>query len=295
MKNPNLTREQKLWARQLTATLNARRVPLLMMGALALAPLPGVDSSAFGAIAGGLLGAALGYLWTRSPHLVIINGALAAGVMAYVARKPSWSLKYQAFQYAQSWENGDFIRAREWLRMFDARSRKLAGNKSDGISEWNLVNLALVEMACGRTSVALKYAEGVDMSELVLKRDLYQLKDVLAKEWQLATEKKRKEASATNWIVPGIIADPLKLEALQRYQRAFQVAPWRIMNDERIGNLFFAAFRASPQLTPPQMQELILNNYKGLFNFDPSYERSYIAAGESTLNLPSSIRDNPLQ
>jgi hypothetical protein len=292
MKNPNLSGGEKLLARQLTSTLSARRLPLVVMGALALFPMPGVESSAFGGIAGGLTGALLGYMWTRSPHLMLLNGLLVAAEVTYMAQRPTWTLKFQAFRFARAWEDGEFIRAREWLHVFEAQSRRLTKEEQN----WTHVSMALAEMACGRTTVALRYANMVDLSTLVLKRDLEDLRKQFADEWKEARLKRDQDAKETvsQFTSPVPFVDPSQLEAIKRYQQSFHLAPWRIMNDEKIASLFFAVFR-SGELTPPQMQKIILDNYKGLFNFDPSYERGYIATGAAPLTLPSNVKDNPLQ
>lgn len=290
--NPNMTPAIKLAARQLTSTLSARRIPLVIMAALALAPVPGIDSSAFGTLSGGLTGALLGFMYTRSPHLVIFNGLLAALGTAYLAQRPTWSLKYQAYKFARSWEDGDFIRAREWLNMFATASQKL--HKDKNVAQWTLVSLALAEMACGRTSMALNYADHVDMSRLVLRSDLEAMKLNLGKQWKKAREESQGEHSSN--IRFGGFSDLAalgRLDGIAQYRDAFQAAPWRIMNDQDIGALFHATFKSNPPLTPPQMQDLILQHYKGLFTFDPTYSRS--ATADLDPKLPSTIKDNPLQ
>lgn len=290
--NPNLTSVEKLAARQLTSTLSQRKLPLIALALLALAPLPGVESTAFGSIAGGLTGAALGFMYTRSPHLVLINGLLAGGVMTYLAQRPAWTLNYQAFKFARSWEDGDFIRAREWLNMFSDQSKKVSAGKD--IQAWTMASLALVEMACGRTTVAMNYANNVDPSRLVLKSDLLNIRDQLAGEWRAAN--RAEDANSRNNIRFGSltsILDPSKLKSMKQYQLAFRHAPWRIMNDEKILMLYLSTFAAQPSLSPPEMQELILQHYRGLFNFDPTYSRSF--SFNDPHKLPSHVRDNPLQ
>lgn len=290
--NPNLTSAEKLAARQLTSTLSQRKLPLIAMALLAIAPLPGVDSTGFAAISGGLTGAILGFMYTRSPHLVLINGIIAAAGMTYVAQRPAWTLKYQAFKFARSWEDGDFIRAREWLTIFASGSqkRRSAGDHPS----WTLATLALVEMACGRTSVAMNYAANVDSKRLVLQSDLEYLRSEVSREWRAANlTAEGQQPTNISYGSLGTVLDPTKLQSMKVYQEAFQSAPWRIMNEQRILTLFQATFASKPALSPTQMQELILQNYKGLFNFDPSYSRVFSVRDPK--QLPSHVRDNPLQ
>lgn len=290
--NPNLSAVEKIAARQLTATLSQRKLPLIAMAILALAPLPGVDSTAFGAISGGLTGAALGFMYTRSPHLVLINGIVAAAAMTYVAQRPAWTLKYQAFKFARSWEDGDFIRAREWLTMLATETKKRS--PSEPHPSWTLATMALVEMACGRTSMAMTYAANVDSNRLVLKSDLTYLRDELSREWRTANlTAEGNLPTNVRFGSLGTVLNPSGLNSMKAYQQALRAAPWRIMNEERIVTLFQATFAARPQLTPTQMQQVILQNYRGLFNFDPSYSRAFPVQDPKT--LPSYVRDNPLQ
>lgn len=268
MQNPNLSKEDKLAARQLTRTLAQRKLPLLAMLSLALLPFPGVETTTAGALAGAATGLFLGSMWTRSPHLMIINAIVAAAGLSYVALSPTWTLKYQSFRFARAWEDGEFIRAREWLNLFASTAHRT--NKE--AQQWTTLSLALAEMACGRTSAALEYANSVDLNSLTLTSDIYAERERIQRDWTQRSKKtaepQKDELSSSHPII-----DSNRIEALKRYQMLTARAPWRIMNDEKLAALFMTTFRASPQLSPEQMQSNILEQYQGLFNFDPVYNR----------------------
>ena len=287
-RNPNLVPEEKLAGRQLTRTLSARRLPLIALAILALFPLPGIETSTIGGVAGALTGGLMGVLWTRSPHLILVGGIAMAGALAYVAQSPAWSLRYQAYRFARSWEDGEFLRAREWLRLFDANSRRVTSDPQ----QWTRISMALAEMACGRTGAALDYAESVNTRQLITFADLSAMKEQLKQDW---VEQSRQKANQARTNVPeadwsNIFSN--RLDSYREYQRAFQFAPWRIMNDEAIYDLFSATFKAHPSLTAEEMQTVILHNYKGLFNFDPTYSRRILSPQLSQIPIP---KDNPLQ
>jgi membrane associated rhomboid family serine protease len=293
MKNPNLSRADKLSARQLSLQLSQRRFPLLLMVGWALLPMSGTNTTAAGGLAGGLVGALLGFMWTRSPHLVLINAAAVSAGALYLAKSPVWTLKFRAFKFARAWEDGEFMRAREWLHLFQTKSTALSPEQQ----QWTNVTMALVEMACGRTSVALSHAQAVDLDSMVTKQVLQRMKEQFAVDWKRENEK-HKEVPKTNLAPSNAIEkiiDPARLASLQEYQSALKAAPWRTMNDEKILDLFYAAFVQDPQITPLERQNLILQHYQGLFDFDPTYERGQISKGKTPLHLPSKVTDNPLQ
>lgn len=284
MKNPNLSTEDKLRARQLTATLTKRRLPFLLAAAFAFLPFASSDTTTAGSLVGLLTGSLMGYMWTRSPHLILINGAMVAGGLTWLAKEPSWTLSFQAYQFATAWENGEFLRAREWLRRFEVNSK----NASREGHQWVNVMSALTEMACGRTSVALDYADLVNMNNIVLASDLSRIRQDMAKTFAKEQNQKRQDSLPTfRWRV-----SPSQEAYAEQYQELLKEAPWRIMNDEDIGTLFYGVFYKQPPKTAEEMQSLILHHYKGLFNFDPSYERGFILAPHSSLNIS---KQNPLQ
>jgi hypothetical protein len=153
--------------------------------------------------------------------------------------------------------------------------------------------MALTEMACGRTGAAIDYAESVESDKLLTSKDLILMRDQISRDW-IAQSKQKAQKAHTNIPERSLEWDIFseRLESFKRYQLAFQFAPWRIMEDEAITSLFYATFRSQPPRTAEEMQQLILHNYKGIFNFDPSYTRKNLSNHMSKVSIP---KDNPLQ
>lgn len=268
--NPNLNAVEKLAARQLTATLGHRKIPLLLLAALSFGILPGTTSGITAAGAGAATGGILGYMYTRSPHLVLINAAIGVAGMTWLSLNPSWSFRYQAFKFATAWEDGEFIRAREWLNLYAMNVQQRS--KDGSLPQWTLATLALADLACGKTASAINYASFVNPSSLLLRSDLLKLRNDLFEEMRYLKQQ-NQAAHATNLRYGGAdtLIDPSRLESMRRYQQGIQEAPWRIMQEEKIAALFQAIFASRKALTLTEKQNLILQHYKGLFNFDPSY------------------------